>query len=90
MLSALARVISDNIVANQEATIDVTFATVEKGDYGYEGVRFKFAKVSGPGDATFIAIDSNDKPYLATMKVTGDQVADLLLLLNTMKLQSGR
>ncbi|MGI6623631.1 MAG: hypothetical protein ACOX4T_10945 [Acetivibrionales bacterium] len=32
----------------------------------YEGVRFKFAKVSGPGDATFIAIDSNDKPYLAT------------------------
>ncbi|MGI6623634.1 MAG: hypothetical protein ACOX4T_10960 [Acetivibrionales bacterium] len=55
------------VKVGEEATINVTFANDEPaGDYGYEGVRFKFAKVSGPGDATFIAIDSNDKPYLAT------------------------
>lgn len=51
---------------NEEVTINVTFATDEEGDYGYEGVRFKFTKVSGSGDATFTAIDSKGNPYLAT------------------------
>jgi hypothetical protein len=55
------------IKVNEEATINVTFANDEPaGDFGYEGVRFKFAKTEGTGDATFTAIDSNDKPYLAT------------------------
>ena len=55
----------DNIVANQEATIDVTFATAEKGDYGYDGVRFKFS-VTGAGDAIFEAMDSEGNVYETT------------------------
>jgi uncharacterized protein YjdB len=56
----------DKIVANQPATIDVTFANDEPaGDYGYDGVRFKFS-VTGDGDAIFSAVDSEGNPYEAT------------------------
>ena len=53
------------IKVNEEATINVTFATDEEGDYGYEGVRFKFS-VTGEGNATFSATDSAGNPYEAT------------------------
>jgi uncharacterized protein YifE (UPF0438 family) len=55
------------IVAGEEVEVDVTFATVEEGDYGYEGVRFKFA-AQGPEGATvtFKAVDSNNVEHSFT------------------------
>jgi hypothetical protein len=63
------------IVAGEEVEVDVTFATVEEGDYGYEGVRFKFA-AQGPEGATvtFKAVDSNNVEHSFT------KVDDPLLL----------
>ncbi|MDD2497244.1 MAG: Ig-like domain-containing protein [Desulfitobacteriaceae bacterium] len=51
--------VPDEIVAGTEIAVLVTFATVDEGDIGYEGVRFKFV-AEGPGDVTFKAVDSND------------------------------
>jgi|LSQX01.1.fsa_nt_gb hypothetical protein len=58
--------IPGEIVEGEEAEIGVTFATNVKRDSGYEGVRFKFSKTDGPGDAIFAATDSKGNPYLAT------------------------
>lgn len=55
------------LIANQETTSNVTFSNNEPvGDYGYEGVRFKFTKVSGEGDVIFGATDSDGNSYIAT------------------------
>jgi hypothetical protein len=56
-----------DIVAGREVVVPVTFATEELGDYGYEGVRFKF-KAEGPEGATvtFKAVDSNNDEYTFT------------------------
>jgi cytochrome c556 len=60
-------VMPTELIANQEATINVTFANNEPaGDYGYKGVRFKFTKTSGEGDVIFGATDSEGNSYLAT------------------------
>ncbi|MDR9786763.1 MAG: S-layer homology domain-containing protein [Peptococcaceae bacterium MAG4] len=47
-----------DVVAGREVVVPVTFATDAEGDFGYDGVRFKFA-ADGPGDVTFKAVDSN-------------------------------
>jgi hypothetical protein len=57
-----------DVVAGQEVVVPVTFETDgEEGDYGYDGVRFKFA-AEGPEGATvtFKAVDSNNDEYTFT------------------------
>lgn len=55
------------ITENEEVSIDVTFATDEKGDFGYDKVRFEFAAI-GPEGATitFKASDSNEVEHTFT------------------------
>jgi uncharacterized membrane protein len=55
------------IVAGEEVAVDVTFATVEEGDYGYDGVRFAYEVTSAPEGAT------------VTFTSADEQVKDLVL-----------
>jgi hypothetical protein len=54
-----------DVVAGSEVEVPVTFATDVKGDYGYDGVRFKYA-AQGPGTVTFKAVDSNGVEHTFT------------------------
>jgi len=51
--------------ARTAVVVPVTFATEEKGDKGYDAVRFKFA-AQGPGDVTFTARDSDNVEHTFT------------------------
>lgn len=54
------------ILEAENTEVPVTFATDELAELGYEGVRFKFFKVDGPGDVTFTATDSAGDTYTFT------------------------
>jgi hypothetical protein len=56
-----------DVVAGSEVVVPVTFATYEEGDFGYDGVRFKF-EAQGPEGATvtFKAVDSNGVEHTFT------------------------
>jgi hypothetical protein len=56
-----------DVVAGSEVVVPVTFATYEEGDFGYDGVRFKF-EAQGPEGATvtFKAVDSEGVEHTFT------------------------
>jgi hypothetical protein len=54
------------ILEAEDSLVPVTFATDVLGELGYDGVRFKFFKVDGPGDVTFTATDSAGDTYTFT------------------------
>lgn len=51
------------IYENEDVTIPVTFTNM---GLSYDSVRFEFEKVTGPGDVTFKATDSNNVEYTFT------------------------
>ena len=74
---------ADVVAGSEISTCDL--CDRRKGDYGYDGVRFKYA-AQGPGTVTFKAVDSNGKSTPSPTKDTGD----LLVVLTCLQITAPR
>ena len=61
------------IVAGEEVEVEVIFATVEEGDFGYDGVRFAYEVTSAPEGATvtFTSADGQVKDLVLSQGEKG-------------------